>query len=680
MNNDTQTTPQAFKDMIVQKYPDGVSSTGQKYADMDPVALTQAVVGKFPNGMTNSGVKYSSYLPQLGQSQQDASGAAFPASPNDTSVQAGLKTLGNLVPSAINTGVGMVKSVVGTPSLLLNTLGAAADTGDVYNQAQKAHDAALKGAQDLVAAKKAKGLNTTLDEQAVREIQSTPVPDRGLETLKAVPGSILTVLEGILPFLKPALAGDISGTAQEFENNPVGNVLPIVAAAEGGANMADEYTGAADLNRATASARTSGASPAELQGVPKPAGVAPAIENAVSRTGQAVIKPVSAAAEFVKGKVGDSARFSTSAATGLNPDTITMVKNNRGAFTPEAMQNTSRLSVARQIESGLKGKLEDVSDSGKGYAPIRKMKAPVRVEPGFLNDLFNKNTGLTIQEAPVKPAAASEPGVIQMEAPPEVAKTPGKLVTSPAASIRDAGDISRLQKIYNTYQPLFEAGKMTPNEFLNLRSDLADAANFETKNGKSVPVAAAAARMRGQLNDAYRPQIPGLEDKDAEFWSTKTEAETLQKGLLDNEGNLTDSAINRIANATGRGKDLLLARLEEIVPGITKKIEIVKAIEDIKHTEGPKVGTYTRAGAGPLGAFALFTGHPYLAIGAIAEAIIASPKFAVPILRAVGATSEITAGVISKLKGYLNPELTASRSIPFMPRSQSQIPNPTPIK
>ena len=210
--------------------------------------------------------------------------------------------------------------------------------------------------------------------------------------------------------------------------------------------------------------------------------------------------------------------------TGLDPSTIQTIKDNPSAFSKSAIQNTDRVSVARQVENGLQTRINDLSETGKGYSDIRKSVAPVRVDPQFLTNLFEKNTGMTVQEAPIKP---TEEGVIQTE-PQKI--TPGTLTSSPNATIRNAGDVSRLQKIYNTYQPLFESGTMTPNEFLNLRSDLADAANYESKNGKSSSVEAAASRMRGQLNDTYRPQIPGLQSVDDSFSGQIGELNILKRG------------------------------------------------------------------------------------------------------------------------------------------------------
>jgi len=550
--------------------------------------------------------------------QQGSGGLApwLPASPSDSPIEAGAKSLVNFIPSAINTGVGIIQSTADLPSEL-------ASIPDSWHSAVAAHGG---------------------DSAATF-----------MDFVKSIPDATLQTIEGIVPAIKPALKGDLTGVAAQIENNPVGNILPIVTAVEGGVR------GLAD------------------KGV-IPSSVPDALDTGISRTAQAVIKPIRTAASAVFGKIGDTARFGASQATGLNPQTLATVKENPSSFSKAAMSSTDRLSVARQVENGLQTRINDLSDTGKSYSPIRKSVAPVRVSPDFIDNLFTRNTGLSIQEAPTPKAVVSEPGVIQMEEPPEEIKPPGKLVASPGSAVRDSGDVSRLQKIYNTYQPLFQKGQMTQNEFLNLRSDLADAANYESKNGKSAPVEAAAQRMRAQLNAEYRPQIPGLQTIDDSFSGQIDELKALKQGLIDKDGNLTDAAINRIANAAGRGKDLLLQRLEQIVPGITKKIQIVSAIEDIEHTGGPKVGTYMRGGIESGGLLGTMMGHPIAGITAIVAAILTSPKMAVPILRAYGASAEVTAAVLSKLKGYLNPSMSTPTALPFMPRSNAQAVNPSPVQ
>lgn len=59
---DQSLNPEQFKQKIVSKYPDGISSDGRKYSDMDATELTKKVVSQHPGGVTSEGHKYSDYL------------------------------------------------------------------------------------------------------------------------------------------------------------------------------------------------------------------------------------------------------------------------------------------------------------------------------------------------------------------------------------------------------------------------------------------------------------------------------------------------------------------------------------------------------------------------------------------------------------------------------------------
>lgn len=58
----SQLTPDAFKQRIVSKYPDGKANDGTPYAQMDATELTKRIVQKYPDGTTNDGHKYSDFL------------------------------------------------------------------------------------------------------------------------------------------------------------------------------------------------------------------------------------------------------------------------------------------------------------------------------------------------------------------------------------------------------------------------------------------------------------------------------------------------------------------------------------------------------------------------------------------------------------------------------------------
>lgn len=402
------------------------------------------------------------------------------------------------------------------------------------------------------------------------------------------------------------ISGDFSGAAQSIENDPVGQILPYFLIGREAAYKVSPEAGAAFDS-----------------GITK-----------VARPVEAVGSKIGSAMGNVGSTIGDIGNYVTGQATGLFPKTISAIAENPGEFSKENMAATTRPTVAATIKNALDARIADLEETGKGYETIRNSGTAVAVDPEYLKNTIQKTTGLTVRGD----------GTFE---------SPYRLQTSGSASIRNPGDISALQnKILNVWSPEFAKGYLTPEEFLNFRKDLADMAKYEGGIGKSSSLQNLADIMRGKFNTAYRSEIPGLAERDADFSSQISELNQLKEGVLDSNGNLSDTGINRIANATNKGRSIYLQKLEEIAPGITTKIKILKAIEDIENAEGQKVGTYARASKEVIGAGAGFAtgGVPGAVIGAIVEAILTSPGVSVPLLRAYGFSSEIVGGVLSRLK------------------------------
>ena len=348
------------------------------------------------------------------------------------------------------------------------------------------------------------------------------------------------------------------------------------------------------------------------RGIARKAGYGPQYDTAISKTAQVVTKPVGAVLTGAKNFIGGGAKFTAGQATGLQPETISQIIKKPEAFTKEAQGMIDRSSLGKQVQIVLGKKAATLSETGEAYAPIREGGSTVKVSSNWLNSTIKDLTKLDIKK--------------------------GKIETSGSAILREASDVRAMQHLYDLWQPVFKKGAMTADEFLNFRTDLAKISKFERQIGKSQPLESMAKLTRGRFNESYRPQLEGLDILDKTFSAQTAELSRLSKGFVDRNGNLTDIAINRIANATGKGKDLMLNRLEETVPGITQKIKVLKAVEDIQNASGIKVGTYGRT-AGTLGAGALgyaFGGPIGAGIGAIIESILTSPNLAVPILRKYG--------------------------------------------
>lgn len=416
-------------------------------------------------------------------------------------------------------------------------------------------------------------------------------------TAKELPG---TAYESLVPeAARDLIKGDLEGARKNIVEDPFGSIAPFVLAARGGAKMADR-------------AATKGAvadfvkEPYTKKTIPKPVTkYTDAFDTAARKTTEVVTAPFRKTAGAIGEGVSRTTRFGIGQATGLNPETITQITENPSAFKKSNFGKVGdRGTLGQEVQSTLAKKAENLAETGKAYDPIRKSAELIKVDPKFVEKTIKETTGLDINKGNVK--------------------------TKGSASIREASEVRAIQNLYNIWDSIFKKGQMTTTEYLNFRTDLANLAKFERQIGKSKPLENVAKTVRNRFNTQYRGQIKGLKALDDQFSAQKTELSTLSKGIVDRNGNLTDAAINRIANATGKGKDALLARLEATVPGITKKIKVLKAVEDIQAASGVKVGTYSRTA---LSVGAGFAGTP---IAGLITYILTSPEVAVPLLRKYG--------------------------------------------
>ncbi len=141
-----------------------------------------------------------------------------------------------------------------------------------------------------------------------------------------------------------------------------------------------------------------------------------------------------------------------------------------------------------------------------------------------------------------------------------------------------------------------------------------------------------------------------------------------EKDYLNSDGTFKDGAVNKISNATGVGKDNLLNRLEKISPGVTKRIQVLKAVEDIQKANGIKIGNYTR---GAIQAGGVLTGN----MPAIITAILTSPSSAVAILRSAGYVGSKALPILNYLKaigGDINKNSMGTSLTPGLLNTQKQ--------
>lgn len=546
----------------VPKYVDAVATAyqGIKAGSNDPMLKpTASTVGQ-------EEIVSDAQMKDTASAQQH--GAFFPAATGDSPLAAGLKTAGNVLPSAFNFAKGAIKT--------LNPI----ETVKTLSQIPAEFNALV---QEQGLGKALQLFGSSLPKEAYEML----VPEAGRELIGAGKGAITGD--------QRAVDEGLQNAQRAITNDPIGQVAPFFIGAKMGAKALDTtgITKAAEANL--------------------DAGVSKVARPAIDATKYAFGAP----GRVLSGTAG----YATAKLSGLNKDTLSTIAENPKDFTPEAMANMSRQSLGENVGSKLTERIDSLDDAGAGYGTVREAKTPIKVDPNFLADTLAANTGLVLKKGKFTPTAKSP-------------------VDSPT-------DIAKVQRLYDAWQPYFKKGTMTADDFLTLRSKLAGIANYEGI-GKSKPLDAAASRTRGALNTKYRTQIEGLEDLDANFSSMSTELKALRKGLIDKDGHLLDTAINRIANAAGKGKDAQLARLEEISPGIGLKIRQLKAVEDIQNIH--KVGTYAKAtleGGGLVGG--VVTGNIALIAASVVSLLLSQPEVAVRIIRTYGKSRELAQAVLKQL-------------------------------
>lgn len=322
----------------------------------------------------------------------------------------------------------------------------------------------------------------------------------------------------------------------------------------------------------------------------------PIVAKGVELTGKAAGKTADVAGMISKEAVAK--------ASGLNSETVsTAIKS------PEALKagqqvgaDTMRQNVFERAKTAIEKKKADLSTTGSGYDSIRKSNVEVKLPDPFFDQLLGEK-GLTVEG--------------------------GKITANANSTVRAPADLKGIQQVYDMYG---WKTKLTPNEILNLRSDLSELSKYG--EGKTTSSKAFARDMRAKVDEIAKNQIPELSKLDAEYAPQVKELNNIKKLIYNKGGMLKDNAMQTVNNLLGKGKESMLARMEEVTPGITQDLKIVKALQDIELAKGQKVGSYSHA---MLSDGALLTQGPV--VGVLTH-ILTSPSVVIPILETYGRISK----------------------------------------
>lgn len=413
--------------------------------------------------------------------------------------------------------------------------------------------------------------------------------------------------------------------------DPVGTALDLSTLFSGGASLAGKVGKFADIAKATDLAKAAdfvstpagivaGGSQAAIDALKTPGAiskVANGLQTAADMTNP--LTPVTKAISAVAEPVISGAKTLVSQMLNLDPKVMETVLNNPEITSKMYREQLTRGNLAEEFGKALDSFEQSKSAAGSGYEVIRNTPGYVSVpENFFANNL--KKFGLDLT--------------------PE-----GKVVANTESLTRNTADINAIQKFVNDWG---NQQKLTPKEFLNMRSDLADLANYDKlgTGGKTKDIQVIAHSLRDEANSSMRPQVNGLKKLDETNAPLIEQFKQAKKDFLVKTADgyeFKTGAINKIANAVGKGKDDLLSRMEAISPGITKKIELVKTAESIEANYGlTKPQSYLKS----LVAFSGLTGN----MTAILATIISHPSVAIYLLRGAGYTARTVKPILATLR------------------------------
>jgi len=483
-------------------------------------------------------------------------------------------TITNQLKSVANLGVGIAHFL--DPVSNIKKIDQAAKAGVGYFQQAKetaASQQAVKGyipqLQEQIAKNKSMGKDTTNLERLLKEAggQEVTSPTFNLDVAKQLPSA------GYKTLTPPALQKGVTATKEKGFSE--GFHAAVQSIAEDPQQLAPYFLLAKGYVEENL----------------------PAVDKTISKTGDLVTKPT----EVVATKLADYgkklATFGTSQATGLNPQTVKTILANPSEFSGEQMKQYSRETIGREVHSDITKRVDELSETGKEYQTIRQAKTAVNIPSSTVSDVLAKY-GIILKDGKITTSAESEP--------------------------LKAGDIRDLQNFIDQYG---KESELTSNSFLNARKSLDILSEYGTDKSD------VSTRISRDLRSAYdkigKAQVPGLKELDTQYAPEVKLLKQIKSDYLNPDGTFKDNAITKISNLTNKGREQILERLSKINPDISRKLTILKALEDIQNASGQKVGTYGRAAVGISG---LVTGN----VPAIIGAILATPEIATQILRGVG--------------------------------------------
>lgn len=207
----------------------------------------------------------------------------------------------------------------------------------------------------------------------------------------------------------------------------------------------------------------------------------------------------------------------------------------------------------------------------------------------------------------------------------------------------DAKQQKALQDAWEVLKNAESEWKLNSRETLGQRRKVDNMVNREWKPDKMTASDIATENlikdMRKTLDKVAKRDIPWLKKLDAKYQPMIEEVRQIKKDRFNSDGTIKDNARSKLRNLTKAWNEEKLARLESVIPWITKELKAFDVALTVEKVSKQWVGQYSKWGfLGSLwGGWAIGSvlGNPVLwALGGVTLWVLASPKNYVKLIQA----------------------------------------------
>ncbi len=243
-----------------------------------------------------------------------------------------------------------------------------------------------------------------------------------------------------------------------------------------------------------------------------------------------------------------------STAVGLSKPSQQAIKTTPELYKQARTGVLTRDTAADEVVTTLRKRLGELSDTGKEYNTIRNsgVTMPKQDFAKIVDDFFKENDISKI-DMPIKDR---------------------KVVQQAIDYIAEYDDI------------------LTAKNGMSLRRKLDDLADWSTEaTGEWKRLIR---KLRGKVDEYLGEKLPWLKDLDAKYAPEVSFLRKVKTGVLNADWTIKDSAISYVANIVGKGKEIKLDRLEQLLPWIGSKVRALKAFEEVQAISSMKTGSIAR--------------------------------------------------------------------------------------